>query len=131
MTELSAAIRCASSDREMQELIQATVGQPGLMLFAKFDQGVVIYKGSERNARGVVRLLIGNPLMMASMARHVPDAGSYAPVTVLIDERSDRIHLSYDRMTSFLAPYKSAEALEIAKLLDTKIENLLRRAASL
>jgi hypothetical protein len=41
----------------------------------------------------------------------VPDAGSYAPVTILIDERPDGVHLSYDRMGSLLAPYGNAEAL--------------------
>jgi hypothetical protein len=52
------------------------------------------------------------------MAQHVPDAGSYAPVTILIDERSDGVHLSYDRMTSFLAPYRNAAALNVARELD-------------
>jgi hypothetical protein len=33
----------------------------------------------------IVRLLIGNPLIMKEMAKHVADAGSYAPVTVLVD----------------------------------------------
>jgi len=32
------------------------------------------------------------------MAKRVPDAGSYAPVTVLVDERHDGVHVSYDRM---------------------------------
>ena len=36
------------------------------------------------------------------MAKHVPDAGSYAPVTVLVDERADGVHLSYDKMASLL-----------------------------
>ena len=30
----------------------------------------------------------------------------YAPVTVLVDERSDGVHISYDRMVSLLAPYR-------------------------
>ena len=64
------------------------------------------------------------------MARVVPDAGSYAPVTVLIDERSDGVHLSYDRMASFLAPYGNAEALEVARALDSKVEALLETAAN-
>jgi outer membrane protein assembly factor BamB len=37
----------------------------------------------------IVRLLFGNPLIMKEMAKHVADAGSYAPVTVLVDERAD------------------------------------------
>jgi hypothetical protein len=44
------------------------------------------------------------------MAKHVPDAVSYAPVTVLVDERADGVHLSYDRTASFLAPYGNRHA---------------------
>jgi hypothetical protein len=49
------------------------------------------------------------------MAKHVPDAGSYAPVTVLVDERADGVHLSYDRMASFLAPYGNRDAVVVAR----------------
>jgi len=41
---------------------------------------------------------------MKEMAKHVPDAGSCAPITVLVDERPNGVHLSYDKMTSLLAP---------------------------
>ena len=51
------------------------------------------------------RRVIGNPLIIKEMAKRVPDAGSYAPVTVLVDERPDGVHISYDRMASLLAPY--------------------------
>jgi uncharacterized protein (DUF302 family) len=67
---------------------------------------------------------------MKEMAKHVPDAGSYAPVTVLVDERADGVHLSYDRMASFLAPYENRDTLEVARDLDRKIEDLLREAAA-
>jgi hypothetical protein len=67
---------------------------------------------------------------MKEMAKHIPDAGSYAPVTVLVDERSDGVHLSYDRMTSFLAPYGNSDALKVAKDLDLKVETLLSEAAA-
>jgi len=64
------------------------------------------------------------------MAKHVPEAGSYAPVTVLADERADGVHLSYDRMASLLAPYKNPDALAVARNLDNKVEDLLRQAAA-
>jgi hypothetical protein len=67
---------------------------------------------------------------MKEMAKHVPDAGSHAPVTVLVDERADGVHLSYDRMASFLAPYENRDVLEVARDLDRKIEDLLREAAA-
>ena len=78
----------------------------------------------------IVRLLIGNPLIMKEMAKHVADPGSYAPVTVLVDERADGVHFSYDKMTSLLAPYENREALEVARDLDMKVEDLLRHAAT-
>jgi hypothetical protein len=46
------------------------------------------------------------------------------------DERTDGVHLSYDRMASLLAPYENPNALEVARNLDTKVEDLLRRAAA-
>jgi uncharacterized protein (DUF302 family) len=75
-------------------------------------------------------LSIGNPLIMKEMAKHVPDAGSYAPVTVLVDERADGVHLSYDRMASLLAAYGNSDALQVAEDLDNKVETLLREAAA-
>ena len=62
---------------------------------------------------------------MRRMAAHVPDAGSYAPVTILIDERPDGTHLSYDRMASFLESYGNEDALKVARELDANIETLL------
>ena len=100
------------------------------MEFARFDHGEVVQKGKPRAASGVFRLVIGNPLIMREMVKHVPDAGSYAPVTILIDERSDGVHISYDRMASFLAPYENAAALKVAKDLDAKVEALLASAAT-
>jgi hypothetical protein len=64
------------------------------------------------------------------MAKHVPEAASYAPVTVLVDERPDGVHLGYDKMASLLAPYGNAEALAVARELDAKIEKLMRNAAA-
>jgi len=42
----------------------------------------------------------------------------------------DGVHLSYDRMATFLAPYGNRDALEVARNLDKKIEDLLRQAAA-
>jgi uncharacterized protein (DUF302 family) len=73
---------------------------------------------------------VGNPLIMKEMAKRVPDAGSYAPVTILVDERVDGVHLSYDRMASFLAPYGNSDALKVAHDLDLKVEQLLNESAA-
>ena len=100
------------------------------MLFMQLDQGAVVQKETGRETPRIIRLLIGNPLIMKEMAKHVPDAGSYAPVTVLVDDRADGVHLSYDRMASFLAVYGNRDALQVAEDLDNKVETLLRAAAA-
>jgi hypothetical protein len=65
---------------------------------------------------------------MKEMAKAVPDAAAYAPITILIDERADGVHLSYDSMASLIAPYGSEPALAVARDLDAKIEALLETA---
>jgi hypothetical protein len=76
-----------------------------------------------------LRLVVDNPLIMKQMVEHVQAAGSYAPVTILIDERSDGVHLSYDTMASALAPYGSPIAVKIAQDLDEKVKASLEAAA--
>jgi uncharacterized protein (DUF302 family) len=115
---------------ELESTIQKAVGKAGLMLFAEFDHGAIVRKETGRDTPRIIRFVIGNPLIMKEMARHVPDAGSYAPVTVLIDERTDGVHLSYDRMASLLAPYGNPQALEVARNLDMKVEEFLRQAVA-
>jgi uncharacterized protein (DUF302 family) len=129
MAEFWKSTRQAQSDAELQSTIEKGLGPTGLMLFAEFDHGAVVRSGTGRATTRMIRFIIGNPLIMREMAKHVPDAGSYAPVTVLVDERADGVHLSYDRMASLLAPYNNSEALKVARDLDEKVEALLSAAA--
>jgi uncharacterized protein (DUF302 family) len=123
-------VSAAKTKSEMEPVVQSALGPSEFMEFARFDHGGVVHKGQGGDHPKVFRLVIGNPLIMREMVKHVPDAGSYAPVTILIDERPDGVHLSYDRMASFLTPYENAEALKVAKDLDTKVEALLADAGA-
>ena len=118
-------MEAARTNSEMEAVVQSALGPSGFMEFARFDHGGVVHKGKTGDHPQVFRLVVGNPLIMREMVKHVADAGSYAPVTILIDERPDGVHISYDRMASFLAPYENAEALKVAKDLDAKVEALL------
>src|SRR6476620_4172887 len=129
MSEFWKSTRQAQSDAELQETIERGLGPTGLMLFVEFDHGAVVRSGTGSATPRMIRFIIGNPLIMREMAKHVPDAGSYAPVTVLVDERPDGVRLSYDRMASLLAPYNNSEALKVARDLDEKVEALLSAAA--
>ena len=123
-------VSAAKTKSEMEKVVQSALGPSGFMEFARLDHGGVVHKGGTGDYPKVFRLVIGNPLIMREMVKHVPDAGSYAPVTILIDERLDGVHLSYDRMASFLAPYENEEALKVAKDLDAKVEALLADAGA-
>ena len=99
------------------------------MMFMELDPGAILRKETGLDTPKMMRFVIGNPLTMKEMAKHVPDAGSYAPATILVDERPDGVHLTYDKMASLLAPYGNPDALAVARDLDSKIENLLRESA--
>jgi uncharacterized protein (DUF302 family) len=129
MSAFRQKITAAQSEAELQQVVQSAAGPSGLMEFARYDLGEILRKESGGKDRRVLRLVVGNPLIMKEMVKPVPDAGSYAPVTILIDERADGVHLSYDRMASYLAPYGSPEALKVARDLDSKVEALLTAAA--
>jgi uncharacterized protein (DUF302 family) len=129
MVEFANAIRNAQAFAELERTVDQSLGNTGLMMFMELDQGGILRKETGLNKPKIVRFLVGNPLIMKEMAKYVPDAGSYAPVTILVDERPDGVHLTYDTMASLLAPYQNAQALAVARNLDSKIENLLRSVA--
>jgi len=125
LIEFAKASKQAGTFAELKALVDRNLGKTGLMLFMELDHGAVLRKETGLPKPKIVRLVIGNPLVMKEMAKHVPEAGSYAPVTVLVDERSDGVHLSYDRMASLLSPYGNMDAIAAARELDSKIEKLL------
>ena len=130
MAEFGRSTHEARSFAELKSAVENGLSKIGLMLFMQLDHGAILRKETGREAPKMIRFILGNPLIMKEMVKHVPDAGSYAPVTVLVDERTDGVHLSYDRMASFLAPYENRNALEVARNLDKKIEDILRHAAA-
>ena len=126
MAEFVARMTAATTFDEMKRIVGESVGDIGLMEFMRLDQGAVLAKAGVVGNPRSIRIILGNPLIMQSMARLVPDAGSYAPVTVLIDQRPDGVHLSYDETVSVLAPYGNSDALKIAQDLDSKVKGLLQ-----
>jgi uncharacterized protein (DUF302 family) len=129
MSAFHKAVAAATTVADLEEVVQRAIGSSDLMEFVRFDAGEVLRK--ERGAHGpkILRLVVGNPLIMKEMAKTVPDAASYAPITILVDERADGVHLSYDSMASLIAPYGSEAALGVARDLDARIESLLQTAA--
>jgi uncharacterized protein (DUF302 family) len=129
MVEFLKTTQGAQTFAELESAVQKSLGRTGLMMFMKLDHGAILRKETKLNTPKIVRFLIGNPLIMKEMAKYIPDAGSYAPVTILVDERPDGVHLSYDKMASLLTLYGNPDALTVARDLDSKIEDLLRDSA--
>jgi uncharacterized protein (DUF302 family) len=123
------AMTAATTAADVADVVHGAIGSSELMEFVRFDAGEVLRKERHGHGPKILRLVVGNPLIMKEMAKTVPDAAAYAPVTILVDERTDGVHLSYDSMASLLAPYGSHAALLVANELDTKIEGLLETAA--
>jgi uncharacterized protein (DUF302 family) len=129
MIAFRAALAAAATVGELEDVVHAAIGSSDLMEFVRFDQGQVLRKGGRGDSPSILRLVVGNPLIMEELVNAVPDAASYAPITILVDERSDGVHLTYDTMASLIAPYGNPPALAVARELDSKIEGLLETAA--
>src|SRR5262249_31259146 len=89
----------------MKAAIEKALGPSGFMEFIRFDPGKIVAKEATGPAR-IQCFVIGNPLVMKEMVKHVLDAASYAPVTILVAEGANSVRLSYDTMASLLAPLR-------------------------
>jgi hypothetical protein len=127
--ELFQKIEAAQTPDEVNRVVAAAAGPLQLMEFMRLDLGLMLRKDGPPIGRNALRFIVGNPVIMREMVRGTPDAGSYAPVTVLIDEREGGVQISYDRVASLLAPYGDPHGLQVARDLDAKIEGLLHEAA--
>jgi hypothetical protein len=83
----------------------------GLSEFLSLDLGAALAKHPGMQHYRLLRIIAGNP------------------VTILVAEQPDGVHISYDRVTSAIAPYQSSEASAVAADLDREVLQLLRTAA--
>jgi uncharacterized protein (DUF302 family) len=129
MAALRKSLSAAQNEAEMEKVLNPVTQPNGLMEFIRFDHGEVLQKENGTAKPRILRIVAGNPLIMKEMVKHVVDAGSYAPVSILIEERPDDVRISYDRMASYIAPYGNRDALKVARELDAKVERILTAAA--
>jgi uncharacterized protein (DUF302 family) len=129
MTVFRKSLSAAQNEAEMEKVVNPVTQPNGIMEFTRFDHGEVLRKENGTAKPRILRIVAGNPLIMKEMVKHVVDAGSYAPITILIEERPDSVRISYDRMASHLAPYGNSNALKVARELDAKVERIMTAAA--
>jgi uncharacterized protein (DUF302 family) len=123
------SLSAAQNEAEMEKVVNPVTQPNGIMEFTRFDHGEVLQRENGTAKPRILRIVAGNPLIMNEMVKHVVDAGSYAPITILIEERPDSVRISYDRIASYLAPYGNSDALKVARALDAKVERILTAAA--
>jgi uncharacterized protein (DUF302 family) len=129
MAAFRKSFSAAQNEAEMERVVNPVTQPNGLMEFTRFDLGEALRKEDGTRTARILRIVAGNPLIMKEMVKHVVDAGSYAPVTILIEERPGSVRICYDRMASYLAPYGNSDALKVARELDAKVERILTGAA--
>jgi hypothetical protein len=133
--QLFSKLAASTSYEQFASLVQQAQGSAGLMLFLRLDLDAALAldpQAKGQAGRRLVRLIAGNPVTMGEMTRHLPDAGSYAPVTILVQELPDGgTRVAYDSVASAIARYDDAAASEVAGRLDTEVLGLLRQVAGM
>jgi hypothetical protein len=128
-------LAASTSYEQFTSLVRQAQGSAGLMRFLELelDSALAFDPQAQGSAgRRLVRLIAGNPVTMGEMTRHVPDAGSYAPVTILIEELpGGGTRLAYDSVVSELAIYDDPAATQVAANLDAEVIGLLRHVSGL
>jgi hypothetical protein len=67
-------VTAARTFAELEQIIHKAIGASDLMEFARFNIGEILRKESGAKTPHILRLIVGNPLIMKQMAVHVPDA---------------------------------------------------------
>jgi Domain of unknown function DUF302 len=131
---LFAKLAASTSSEEFSALVRQAQGSAGLIRFLHLDLDTVLALDPQAHQAGrrLVRLIAGNPVTMGQMTRHLPAAGSYAPITILIQELpGGRTQVAYDTVASAIAPYGDAAASQVAQRLDTEVLSLLHHATGI
>lgn len=113
---------------EYRALVAAEAGSAGLMVFLQLDLGGVVAADPGASPFRAVRVIAGNPVTMESMVRTTPQAGAFAPVTILLFERPDGVHVVYDTIESAVGDAWAPDALQHGRDLDAAVLTLIGSA---
>ena len=120
----------ATSFDEFSQLVNDAVGPSNLMQFLRLDEDQALAINPAMHEYRLVRIIAGNPLTMSQMTDTTPDAGSYAPVTILVWEQASQVHVAYDSVVSSISEVGSDAALNVARTLDAEVIELLAKATT-
>jgi hypothetical protein len=112
---LFATLAASTSYDELSALVGQAQGSAGLIRFLHLDDDHVLAldpQARDQAGRRLVRLIAGHPVTMGQMTRHIAAAGSYAPVTILMQELAGGgTQVAYDTVASAIASVNPARAI--------------------
>ena len=74
MVEFVKETKEARTSAELEAAVQSGLDSTGLMMFTRFDLRAILRKETGLDTPIILRFVIGDPLIMREMAKHVPDA---------------------------------------------------------
>ena len=72
MNTFHSAVAAAKTAADLEEVVQEAIGSSGLMEFVRFDAGEVLRKERDGQGPKILRLVVGNPLIMKKWPRPFP-----------------------------------------------------------
>lgn len=113
---------------QKEEVAIARRDWPKLWLFLMRDHGALT--AADGLAAKAMQYEIGNPLTAERMTRHVLAAGLYAPLRVILYERSaGPAVFEYDLPSSLFEQFGDERVTQVGRELDAELETVLQAAS--
>ncbi len=120
---IAGMISSRATVQEIENTIQAMVGDLGFVVLAKLDQGPLVSLLGKSKKMTVY--LIGNPMLANRMYEQTPAVGVYAPLRASIYEDYKGVtHFTYDRPSTLLDQFENEEIRAVARILDKRMRSL-------
>ncbi len=113
-----------ASWEQFTQTVEAHIGASGLTLFFQVEHSFLLSLIGKTSR--ATQYTIGNPLLATQMTKHMPEAGLYAPLKLVIYEDEERrTFVAYDGFVSLLAQYQCDEITQVARVVEQKLEALI------
>ncbi|WP_250478259.1 DUF302 domain-containing protein [Caballeronia sp. INML1] len=129
--EIATLAQSARDSHAFEEKVKERyVGRSGFMIFGEFDHGAWLAIYGIR--RPTVRVILGNPLIAITMMKLDVTAGLFAPVELLLSQRSHGSGTTavYVRPSSLICTTENSDLRAAAVALDAKLEKLVLELCS-
>jgi uncharacterized protein (DUF302 family) len=125
--EVYKSLTAGEDPKTVRARIEAMAGPSGFMAFRNNDHGSLLrIVGQKKKAN---QYLVGNPLFAIQMTQHDIRAGLYAPLRVLIyEDEGGKTCVEYDKPSSQFGQFGNSNVMEVAAMLDRKLEQLVAEA---